>query len=324
MQKKIKFASDKLHLKNLIFIDGITRSGKFWLANFLNHLDRTEHTKHDQFMDHISIANYLGCMEDEAAVSILRAKVLLYTYEISIGRNLNFRYSDSSSVFKNPKLQDYLLRTFSPDRKQEEVFNEVADSERIFVFLAHDWLSYLKIQLEAFDQMRIVRIERNPIDLVYAWFSTGIGLNRMAFSYRIESSRGSAPWFAYQWLESFEEMTDMDRIIRSILFLSKSAQENYKGLADENKNKIIFTSYERLANNPLSEAERIAKFLKTTVNPTIPTLINQNIFNERDYKSLLKTRQNKIKIIEKHATPQMAKALWAAEEEYNQDGYLLR
>ncbi|MBN1636162.1 MAG: sulfotransferase domain-containing protein [Deltaproteobacteria bacterium] len=302
MGLSVQFEPARSYAKNVVFIDGITRSGKFWMVHFLYQIENIEHVRHDPTMDHVAVASFFKMIGDNVAISLLQGMLNRQLYENLIGRNLNFRYADSSSVLKNPDLQKYLMRVIGPDRDPQETFSELKESNNWFVFLVHDWLSHLKIQLEAFPAMKLIRVERNLIDLVYAWYSKGIGRDRMAFGIRIKSNYGSVPWFAFPWLDSFDSLCEMDRIILSILTLHQKAKETYETLSISHKKQVLFTSYEEMAGTPLDTINDIATFLGTSVRDSVWTFIEEKVFRERNRSNLTASREVKKQFIQERAS----------------------
>ena len=318
MKDEIEFAGASPLAKNLIFIDGITRSGKFWLANLLNHLSAVEQFRQDPSMDHIAVISHFNLVKEDAAISLLQDMVNSHVFETAIGRNINFRYADSSSIFKNPNLQNYLIRVFGANTDPRKVFDELKSDYRYFVFITHDWLSHLSIQLKAFPEMKLIRIERNPIDLAYAWYTTGIGRNRMFFSQRVKGIKGSVPWFAHNWLDDFEEMGEMDRTIKSILLLDPTARSAFESLPSDQQSKILFTSFESLAGYPMDTAEKIAEFIKTKVNDSIQAFISQPAFMKKTSMRIKEARKEKLLFIKDCASPNLFSLIKKAGEDYEE------
>ncbi len=314
----LRFAPAESLARNLAFIDGITRSGKFWLANLLHHFEDVEHIRHDPAVDHVSVMYYLGMIREDAAVSLLRDIVNRHTYENAIGRNVNFRFADHSSVYHSPKLQDYLMRVSGPDVFPRKVFEKLRRGSRYSMFIAHDWLSTPTVQIKAFPKMKLLRIERNPVDLVNAWHSTKIGMDRMFFNCRVHGLKGSVPWFAHEWRDEFDSMAEMDRIIRAVLWLDEAARSTYRILPELNQKMIFFTAYEVMAVKPLEEAEKIAAFLGTRTSDTLQAYVLQKPFRERTGSQILKARQGKLKIIREKASKPWYKRLVQAGDAYEE------
>lgn len=313
----IKMEEMKEYPGNIVFIDGITRSGKFWMANALIHFDRMEHMQHYPVVDACVHMNLMGILTDNAAISLLQNEIRTRMYETAIGRNVNFRLRDSSSVCKNPNFSVYLERITGEDVNPHTVEKWIDEGDRIFLFIVHDWLCNAGICFKAFPKLKMICMERNPADIVYAWHKKGHGRS-CAFSWRIETGNGFAPWFTYKWNKDYKKLGEMDRIIRAIVSLSKMTEDSWGLLSQAHKEQILFSSYETLALQTEAEIKRIAAFIKTKPLPSIRLFLDQDVFKKRNKKVLEETRKEKIETIRKQSSKEMFSLLLRLEERYEQ------
>lgn len=308
-------AETSILAKNMVVVDGITRAGKFWLASLLVHFEKMEHVQYRAVMDLCVSMNLLDVISENAAVSLLQNEANTHIYETSIGRNLNFKVADSSSVCKNPNFQIYQQRVAAPDAPPHDMAGEIRRSDQQFLFIAHNWLCNAPLCFKAFPDVRLIRMERNPIDLVYAWHAKGHGQPR-AFAGRIVGKSGPQPWFAADWSEEYEGLGEMDRIIRSISHLDGTAKRSLKALPEPLRRRILFTSYEALGSRPVAEAERIADSLGTRPGSTLGLFVTQESLKKRDQGSLEKARADKLARIRQAATPRYVEMLVELDRSY--------
>ncbi len=300
---------------NLMIIDGITRSGKFWLADFMGYFENVEPVIHEASMDYVAIRAFYNELDQDAAREILRNMVSNKCFSISIGRELNFRLADSSSIYHNPQRSKYLNRVHSlPDRNFENL-KTVDYTEVTFPILSHDWLSIWGVQQEAFPDIKIVRVERNPVDLVYAWLDTGIGLGQMAFGHRLEYNNKTYPWFAMDFCDKYDQLTDAERIILSISYLCNSAWANIKRLK-EKRGSIICTSYERMGEQPEAEMNRISDFIGRKQLPVMDSFIALQGRKNRSVEQLRIGRERKINFIGERCSDSFMNMLTDLQQEY--------
>src|SRR3989338_4541636 len=185
---------------NLLLVDGIVRSGKFWLANMLIHYENMEHMQSSWMLEMCSYMNKLGELSDNATISLLQNEVEKRMLEMKSGRYINFRLADSSSIYRSPNLHVYLERICGKGGSLAEIADEIKKNKKLFVFITHDWLCNIDTCFKALPQMRVIRMQRNPIDLVYAWHIKKMG-NANTYHGRIEINNTPLPWFAYNWFE---------------------------------------------------------------------------------------------------------------------------
>lgn len=304
--------------EHVVLIDGITRAGKFWLGNVLNHFANVDQFRYDHAMDFVSILAAFGAMESRAAVALMRSMMSIHAYDNCIGRYLNQQAHDSSSIYRNPSLPDYLRRMSTKVSDQQQVIEDMRSASRLFPFVVHDCLVVPETALAALDELKILRIERNPADLAFAWHVTGLGKDRMRFSHRIEGRGGTLPWFAADWAEEFEEMGEMDRIIRSILHLEQAAIQRYAELEAEDQRRIAFTAYEWLGTDPSGATRAIGQFLQVEPLPQMAEYCAGRAFAERSLDRILAARAAKLQTIGEFASTEALRSLVAASEAYDQ------
>ncbi len=303
---------------NLMIIDGVTRSGKFWLADFMGYFENVEPVIHEASMDYIAIRAFFNDLDQDSAKEILRNMVSNKCFSISIGRELNFRLADSSSIYHNPQRSKYLNRVHSLPDQNFENLKTVDYREVTFPILSHDWLSIWGVQQEAFPGIKIVRVERNPVDLVYAWLDTGIGLGQMAFGHRLGYNNKTYPWFAMDFCDKYDQLTDAERIILSISYLCNSAWANIKRLKEQG-GSIICTSYERMGEQPAVEMNRISDFTGRKQLPVMDSLIMLQGRKNRSIEQLRTTRERKISFIAERCSLAFMNILTDLQLEYETD-----
>jgi hypothetical protein len=303
---------------NLIIIDGITRSGKFWLADFFGYFENVEPVIHEATMDYICISTFFNELDYCQAKEILRNIVSNKCFNISIGRDLNFRLADSSSIYNNPQRVKYLNRVHSLPDKSFENLKFVDYKNVTFPILSHDWLSIWGVQNEAFPEIKIVRVERNPVDLVFSWLDTRIGIGDMAFGHRCSFDNKTYPWFAIDFIDKFDRLSNTERIILSISYLCKSAWGNIKRLKKNGKS-IICTSYEMLGEQPDIEMNRISNFIGRNIISEMDTFITQQRKKNRSYVQLKSAREEKLSLIANSTSEPYMKILIELQHDYEND-----
>jgi hypothetical protein len=318
--EKILMEVRRSDTENLVVIDGITRAGKFWMGNMLIHFEGVEHMQHYPAMDMFVHMHQIGALSDNAAESLLQNETSARMYEMAIGRNINFRFADSSSVYRNPNLKMYLQRSSGPDVNPRDTEKQINSGRNVFLFIVHDWLCNPGICFESFPKLKIVYMDRNPVDLVYAWYRKGHG-NRNAFSCGIDGRKGPLPWFAYPWMDEYERLNEIDRSIMSIATLDDMAHKGFKTLPKAQKNRILFTSYEDLATKPQETAEKISAFLGREPMATIKMFFSQDIFKQRTNAAINKSRKEKLETIKEKASQKKLELLLKLEREYKRTSW---
>ncbi len=114
----------KNHLiQELVMIDGIGRSGKGMLAHMLSCFNRVEKQHDLDMFEWIGRVWSARKISDDAAINLLRLEGDTRLYNSFISRDVNFRFSDDTGVFKNANPFKYLKRLIA--KPHENTVNKI-------------------------------------------------------------------------------------------------------------------------------------------------------------------------------------------------------
>jgi len=122
--------------KNLIFIDGITRNGKSLFVGILPSLDRVEHINVIFLLEQTLPAVSLGILDAQYLKVLMRLHLNELAYNIQIGRNVNFRYTDHTGVINYKDPQVYYKRLSS--KEGDTIAEKLLYSDHFIPFKTHD------------------------------------------------------------------------------------------------------------------------------------------------------------------------------------------
>ncbi len=316
MSKEIHLSERAKLVENIIFLDGHTRAGKMFLANLIEGFENVEKFLYFSIPEQISQLNMLGFIEKETAKAIIGSQIDNFVYNRVIGRNLNFRFSDKSSITNSPKADSYMKRLFEEDG--DSAVQKIKKSEKIFPFVLHEAMSNIKLFFDIYPKLKVIKIKRNPVDLTYSWFKRGYGKrwgkDPKVFSIPIKGKNGPVPWFAYQWTDKYAKMSEMDRIITSMQTLNKMSIKSLKKLPDNYSKRIHFLTYELLSTKPEPELEKISNFLKRKITPEMKLLMAK----ERFIPHPKTERKEKIDVIKKNSSKECYSAILELGKQYEE------
>lgn len=314
-KKKVILGQRKPLVKNLLIVDGITRTGKFLLTNLLSGIREVEPVQYLGVLEHICRLQRFGFVDKKAAQELLRAEVDMGCYEMLIGRNINYRKSDKSSIFNNVNYKKYLKRLNQKDGQAALV--NFYKNNLFSLFIIHETLPNINIFFNTFPKVKIINIQRSPIDLVYSWhkrkWNQRIGADPLVGEIPLKGKQGPLPWYLYNHIEEYESLSGVDKTILSICSLFKMYQSSYKKLSPKNKKRVLLIYYEDILLNPELAVKTIANFLRKGILPEMKQIIkkeklpNKEYFNEKD---------RKIKEIESLSSKKYFKEVLFIEREY--------
>lgn len=276
---KFKVGQKAPFVENLLIIEGITRSGKFLVANIINGLEDIEPAQYSVLLEQIPFLALYDFIEKKTAQQLIRCEIDIRSYDMLIGRNLNQRLSDKSSIYNIPDYQKFLDRTKGPEGT---VVLKDFQKKRIYSpFILHESMTNISIYFETFPKAKCIAIQRNPLELAYSWYKRGLtkrwGTDPILFQIPLAKHTGNKifPWFAIGWEDIYLKSSEIDRAILSIKSLTQMAQKSYKNLPPNFKNSILIVNFESLISSPGSEIERISKFLGKKVLPQMKTILKR-------------------------------------------------
>lgn len=274
---KIKIDNKIPLVKNLLFVEGVSRSGKFLLANILNGFEGIEPVQQHGLLDQVPFWVKSGLINRETTRELLRSEVDTYCYEMLIGRNFNRRKWDKSSIFNVAHYEKYLAR--SEEKNIGKIMKRFNNEKPISFFIMHELMPNIKIYFETFPQLKVISIMRNPIDLVFSWHKRGIGSGyltdpRIAKA-MVRGKYGPVLWFMNQWKDVYHQLSEIDRAILSIKTLADMYKVAYRSLLQKHQKRILFVSHEDVLNNPKKIIKTAGDFLNKKPLPEMKLILKR-------------------------------------------------
>ena len=262
--RKTSIAVRNEGLTRPVLLDGIARTGKFLLGKIVSGFDGVEHFQYVSLLEIVPYLERLGCISEDAAVSLLQINIDQSAYEMRIGRNLNLRYEDASSLYNSHDMNVYLQRSVS--KLSEGIVERMTNDGRYSPFITHETFPNIQIFFKAFPKLKVVHLIRHPIDVAHSWYVRGWGHrfsnDPLAFKTLVKGPNLSVPWYVFGWETKYEEMSEMDRIIKSISTLTEMEEDAYKSLPEKQRDRIFVISYENLVESTGNAIKRMAHFLE--------------------------------------------------------------
>ncbi|PIR93161.1 hypothetical protein COT99_02375 [Candidatus Falkowbacteria bacterium CG10_big_fil_rev_8_21_14_0_10_43_10] len=284
-------------VKNLLLVDGISRAGKFLLTNILSGLDGIEPVQYNAVLEHVVRLRRFNLITIPAASELLHTEVDMACYGMLIGRNMNYRRSDKSSIFNNAKYKSYLSRLKEKDGSG--VLDNFYGSGLYSLFIIHESLPNIKIFLDTFPQVKIIVIQRSPADLVYSWYKRKlgqrIGKDPLMGEIPLKGKKGPLPWYIYDHQEEYYSLSGINRVIFSISTLFKLYEAAYNVLSPKNKKNILFVRYEDILSEPEAVIKTLARFLGKKILPVMKQVIKKEKLPNKKHFALKAAKMEKIK-----------------------------
>ena len=260
----MEFIRKQTLLNELVLVDGIGRSGKVMLAEIITGFERVEKQDYHEFLEYIPLAYKYNKISKDIAISILKTQFDTELYKNMIGRSVNTRPTDYTSLYKYHTPSKYLERLVSLDGPI--VAKRVKEEKPIYLNWCHDLIQKSDIIFEAYQsKVKLVYINRRPIDIIYEWdlknFGERVANDPTEMQYLIKYNEHVVPEIAFGWEEEYINMTPLERIVKMIHTSFKRNLEAIKKTQYLENIKVI--NFEDLVTEPYEEIDKLSSFLNT-------------------------------------------------------------
>tara|TARA_B100001057_G_scaffold486443_1_gene567623 strand:+ start:97 stop:1038 length:942 start_codon:yes stop_codon:yes gene_type:complete len=303
-------------ISKIIFIDGMPRAGKSVLSNILPCYKEVEQIRFLTIIEHILPALRFKTIKKDFAKSLMTTYLNEYCYESYIGRTLNLRKKEQSSVYEYISPEIYFKRL----KKKEgtKTINEIKKKKNYFLFQTHDVISNYRYFLKLNIDCKIIEVIRNPIDIIFSWYKRGWGKrftkDPQSFTSLVKKKNILTPWYAFTKPKYWQQLNEVERCAFNVFNLLKFSYPILKKIKKKN-DKILIIKFENFVQSPKKEILRIKLFLKRNYSKKIfeklkkancPRRLNIELLNNKKY--FLKKRLN----------TEMYKKLISFEKRYNE------
>lgn len=304
-------------LQDVVLIDGISRTGKSLFSPVMGGFKGIEQIQFFNYIEHLVPGVYLNQIDHGYAKNSLIKMLNEKIYDVSIGRNVNFREQDQTGVQNHPFYQEYIDRQKLPEGN--EAISNLANSNNIFPIQTHDILTNGKV-LRTFDLgIKIIEILRNPIDVVDSWERRGWGTrfieDEQSFTLLIESSYGLIPWYAHNQAKLYLDSNPLERCILNVCFLFVKLQTE---LSLYPRDLRMMINLDRMYTEPKKQIYSMSSFLNKEIGPNMDErLIQARVPRDLD----LNARKIKTKSIKDRCSDKLFDYLINTVQDY--DAFLL-
>ena len=306
----------------IIFIDGITRTGKLLLGSLVSSLDKMEHLEFGENFEFLLPALKNKKVKIDFVNAYLSNYLNQTIYNKHIGRNVNFRPSDRTGIFnsRNPKI--YTKRLKLPEGNS--VIKKIKKNKSLLPFITHEISLNIDLLLKMKMNFKIVEILRSPVETAYSWYKKGLGYrygkDQRMFTLLIKKKNIIFPWYGVLDKKSKKKYNELEKCANYVVILNKIANKNL--LKFKNNSNLFITSYDKITSEPLNELKKISKFLRTKINNSTIKFIKK----ERLPINKIKIKNNidkKILLFKKNCSSALFNQLMTLEKEYRNNHYKL-
>ena len=258
-----------------VIVDGIPGCGKTMLSAVISSLDRVEIFQYANDIETFCILNYFEKIETQIASQMIASKMDYMLYNLMMSREVNFRYSDLSSVFKSHNKLKYFKRLFT---KGDQVVPELINKEQPILHLVTHCISAFSNPLINYfkNNMLLINFHRNPLYVIKQnmWNMENLIFSKRDFSLYYGVNQKKYPFYFYGQEEKMSKASAKEKAIYFLEWVRKMDNQR-KNKPSSNYYELTFESF---VEQPQKHLKEISKRLETkTTNHTLKVLKREKI-----------------------------------------------
>jgi len=303
-------------VNRFVVVTGITRSCKQMLAPIISSFDGAEHLTMNYLLEQMVATWRLGLIDDDVATNLLRFGVDNMCYNLSIGRNLNFRVADYTGIWRSCRKWHNLRKIWSAEG--DAAFAAINRASPLYVMMAHDALWQAPLYFAAFPHMTMINVLRHPVDIVHSWYAKkydgNFNSNPRNATVTIDWEGQPLAYYTAGWERQFLGFGPMDRIIHTIHHLERLTMKQYDDLPEESRRRVKLVYVDKLLSDPNEDLDALCAMLGTCRTAATKKVLAQERC-PRDFENL---RGAKLGLILAQASPDGRKLLEVMIQEYEE------
>jgi hypothetical protein len=251
----------KPHLaEKIIMHGGLDGCGKTLFSPIISSLDRVELPTYSYEIEHYCALNYLEKLSLKSTSTLIRMQTDLKLYHTMMGREVNFRPTDLSSVQMFHSPTQYFERLFMPG---DEVIPDVINEKNPILNLIIHNILFISDPIWKALGSRCVYIEvvRHPLYMVRQQI---LNMQKLIDDVRdfiiyYERDQKTYPYWTKGWEDIFDQSSDIERSVHYIDQMTQRVEKAKKSLKEKYKANILTIPFEQFVLDPDPWVEKIAK-----------------------------------------------------------------
>ncbi len=268
-----------------VLVDGPSRSGKTTVSRVLASFTNVEKEREETIFDYIGVLDGFGKITKDGSITFIRLLTDMIAYEQYIGRNVNFRIGDNTSVLKSPKWFQYIRRLF--EEEGDKCLSRMSAQNPIVQLGTHHQLPFINIYFDALaERLSVIEMRRHPVDIIFDWERRGytkmFGTSPRGFTPCIQHEGKDIYYLAAGKEKDWTNGNPIENTVLALYSLLTTSRQSYKNLSSEKKSRIAVIKFEVLLKKPLDTFEYLALFLNTQPSSRTPKMLKKAGFPRED------------------------------------------
>jgi hypothetical protein len=267
----IKFERNISFPGKIVLLDGISGTGKTMIHRILDSYICNHPPKFSYTIEQICTSYYCNKLEKDAAISLLKLQSDQIKYDMQIGREINLRKNDLSSIFKSVKKFSYLKKLIEDDG--EFAVTEIQNHPKNIVLITHQLLGATQLFEDTFsDEFINLHAVRHPVYLFSHWSTYVPLLGSSVRDLTIWKNEDGVilPWFFTNSAlhGNYKTLEDGDKTLVCLIELVDGMVNHH--VRSKNKQNYLAIEFEKFVLDPFEIITKIDKIIgssqKTSIN----------------------------------------------------------
>lgn len=267
--EKVRLVRDQHLTGTVVFVDGMPGCGKTLMTAIVDGLARVEVMQYTYQVEYVCVLRFLRKIDEDTATALIRLHTDLQLYNVMMSRETNFRFSDLSGVWSNPRPWRYFRRLFMPG--DDAAIERIRRERPILHLVTHFLLGICPAVLTALDdQARIIEVVRHPLYMLKQRFGymPKLGKSPRELSIWFDYQGRAVPWNALGWERKFVDSGTMDQAIFMMDEMQRLNDQVVSELPAAQRARILTIPFERFVIDPWPYMRQLETFLGTEVTKT--------------------------------------------------------
>ena len=267
-------------IKNkLLIVSGVNRSGKSLIAPILSSFKNVEPFVVNNNYERLLQMAYCQKVNPKFFNFYFKIMSENIMHDQFLGRNVNIKFNDFSSLWKNSDSSNILKKILNKDISKKKFLKSKNTYSHFFI---HNALFFNNYFLKNFKNYKIINIIRHPIDIIFSWKKKEvykIFLDKKKIfheSFFIKKNNFYVPYFAKNL--NFKKLKGYNSYEKTLLIAYQTLKLEYKLIKKNLDNKnILIIDFDKFVVKPNSTLKKIEKILNTKRSKqTLKALYNEN------------------------------------------------
>ena len=269
--------------EQIVIVDGQPGCGKTLFSPIVAALDRVELLTYAYEMEYICSLRYLDKIAPDAAMSMVRMLTDLQLYNTMMGREVNFRPTDLSSIFMDANPWRYLRRIFM--KGDETIPKRISKEKPVLHLTTHNLLAIGEPVFQALgNRLVFIEIVRHPLYMIKQQdlnMQKLIG-NPRDFIIYFRHGQQDVPFWVKGEEDRFIQSNTMEKAIHMIQCFSEISDRVRDEFKEKYHASMITIPFESFVLNPWPYMEQMTQALNSKMTPlTMKMLKKQNVPRKR-------------------------------------------